>query len=534
MADEGWDLIGADQQVRTIRYLPHALVTTATVMVIPTLAVYAAERVGGWSFSFPVACSMAFALSVLLGVIGTMAWTRWGGAADVVFADLMLWGWIARLRAERRLGWARNLGLDERALDAADIDPPHQLQILKKLAADLETRDPYTHQHTRRVTRYAHAIAKTMKLPADQVHRIRAAAAVHDVGKLGIPADVLHKPGKLTDEEFGLIKQHAALGADLVDKTGNPELTALVRSHHERIDGRGYPDGLAGDAIPLGARVIAVADTFDAVTSTRAYRHAAAHKAALDVIRNVSGTQLDPECVKAFLRWYSGRRARSVGSAVFSNLRQAPNWVALWIRKGTVSAVGRSVATIAVATAVGTASIVAPGAETRDAPRHASAAEARGFTYGASTQPSTEQGASDEGSSESIGDGTRDDESLGSESDTAPDQPAGDGASNTNDGGSNPSEGSNPSGGGTSPSDGGSEPGDQSGDPTSPAEPGSEPPSEPAPSGQEPVGGKQPLPSAPTPPSDGGGTGDPPASEPESPSEGPSCTIDVLGIEICL
>ena len=135
------------------------------------------------------------------------------------------------------------------------------------------------------MTRHAYMIARGMGLPPAEIARIRTAAALHDVGKLDTPREVLNKPGRLSDEEFALIQRHPVDGAAMVAELGDDEVTAIVRHHHERLDGGGYPDGLEGSEIPLGARIIAVADTFDALTSTRPYRPGCRHKKALDILR---------------------------------------------------------------------------------------------------------------------------------------------------------------------------------------------------------------------------------------------------------
>ncbi len=118
---------------------------------------------------------------------------------------------------------------------------------------------------------------------------------MHDVGKVETPTAVLHKAGRLSDEEFDIVKRHPVDGADMVATLDDDELTAIVRHHHERLDGTGYPDGLAGDEIPLGARILAVADTFDAITSTRPYRQANPHKKALDILENRGRHPAGPE-----------------------------------------------------------------------------------------------------------------------------------------------------------------------------------------------------------------------------------------------
>jgi hypothetical protein len=145
-----------------------------------------------------------------------------------------------------------------------------------------------------------------MGLSDADVAKVRTAAALHDVGKLHTPREILNKPGRLTQEEFAVIRRHPGDGAAMATGLGDPTITAMIRHHHERLDGAGYPAGLAGEEIPLGARIIAVADTFDAMTSNRAYRRAASHKRALDVLARESGTQLDAEAVTAFLGYYRG------------------------------------------------------------------------------------------------------------------------------------------------------------------------------------------------------------------------------------
>jgi HD-GYP domain-containing protein (c-di-GMP phosphodiesterase class II) len=133
-----------------------------------------------------------------------------------------------------------------------------------------------------------------MGLPREQVAKIRAAGAIHDVGKIKTPIEVLHKEGRLTPEEYAVVKDHPSDGAEMVAALDDPELTAMVRHHHERLDGAGYPDGLRGDAIPLGARILAVADTFDAVCSARPYRHARSHRDALAVLAAARGLSWTP------------------------------------------------------------------------------------------------------------------------------------------------------------------------------------------------------------------------------------------------
>jgi HD-GYP domain-containing protein (c-di-GMP phosphodiesterase class II) len=168
----------------------------------------------------------------------------------------------------------------------------------------LERRDPYTHRHSIRVTEYVTAILSEMPhIPALTQEAILNAARVHDLGKVGTGDAELHKTGPLTEQERQVMQTHAAIGADIISGlTIYQDSSEIVRHHHERWDGRGYPDGLEGETIPLGARIIAVADTFDAMTSDRPYRRALTADEALTEILRQSGKQFDPQIVRAFER----------------------------------------------------------------------------------------------------------------------------------------------------------------------------------------------------------------------------------------
>jgi putative nucleotidyltransferase with HDIG domain len=294
----------------SVRRWPYVMGATAFVTGMPACVVAflapsgtVAELLGGML--------LAVVLSIAAAKVGAALWMRHPLARDVLFADLMAWEWARRLWVERRLASA------QRALGADHLAPQARAEALRDLARLLEARDSYTHGHSQRVARHALRIAHALHVSAAEAERIWTAAMLHDVGKLYTPREILNKPGRLTDEEFGVIRRHPVDGAAmLMDLEGDPEIVAIVRSHHERLDGRGYPDGLDGDGIPLGARIIAVADTFDALTSTRSYRPAATHKRALDILRKEAGTQLDGAAVAAFLRTYSGRRPAAISSLV--------------------------------------------------------------------------------------------------------------------------------------------------------------------------------------------------------------------------
>jgi putative nucleotidyltransferase with HDIG domain len=350
------------------RYLPHALIATVFVTILPGVAVWAITPTGSAALLI-ASVPLAMGLSVGAASAGSAIWQRRPGSRDLIFADLMLWGWLRRLRTERRLTEARKvLGLN--GGDPKRLSPDRRVDALKRLSELLEARDAYTHGHTRRVTRHAERIARALRLSPADVAKVRTAAALHDVGKLRTPREVLNKPGRLTDEEFAMIKRHPVDGADMLSEIGDPEITAMVRHHHERLDGAGYPDGLAGEEIPLGARIIAVADTFDAMTSSRSYRGACRHKKALDVLAKEAGAQLDAGAVSAFLGYYSGRRSVAWSALVTT----APQRFLAWLGSTTQGLTG-AVSLAQVVPAVGAAAVIAasPGpaaaADSREAGR---------------------------------------------------------------------------------------------------------------------------------------------------------------------
>ncbi len=166
----------------------------------------------------------------------------------------------------------------------------------------LEVRDLYTRKHSTRVAKYAHMIAEEMGCTEEELDIINFAGSLHDIGKIGIRDDILLKPGRLTEEEYEKIKEHPVIGADIISKLGlwDREME-IIRHHHERFDGKGYPDGINGDEIPKLARILCVADSFDAMVSERAYRKKMDRNQVIEIIKSNSGTQFDPEVVKAFL-----------------------------------------------------------------------------------------------------------------------------------------------------------------------------------------------------------------------------------------
>ena len=177
------------------------------------------------------------------------------------------------------------------------------LETIIGLAEALETRDAYTRHHGDRAVEYAAALAKELGLTAEQADRLQYAIILHDIGKIGVPDAVLNKPGKLTDEEYALMKTHPVKGANILSKIRFLDRIApVIRHHHERWDGKGYPDGLVGEDVPIESRIVAILDSYDAMTSDRVYRKAPGKEYAINELRRCSGTQYDPRVVEAFLK----------------------------------------------------------------------------------------------------------------------------------------------------------------------------------------------------------------------------------------
>jgi putative nucleotidyltransferase with HDIG domain len=183
-----------------------------------------------------------------------------------------------------------------------EVTTAAEARRLGDLADRLELKEGYASEHTAAVSRLAVAIAAELGLGAEQRRRVALGALLHDVGKLSVPDRILTKPGPLNELEWAAMRRHAAFGERLlVHILDLPDVLAVVRSHHERWDGRGYPDGKQGEEIPLAARIVAVADAFQAMIEPRPYRPPRARERAVDEVVAESGRQFDPECVEALL-----------------------------------------------------------------------------------------------------------------------------------------------------------------------------------------------------------------------------------------
>ncbi len=174
-------------------------------------------------------------------------------------------------------------------------------EIISIMSELLESKDTYTEMHSRNVETISYHIARKMNLSEEEIFNIALAARLHDIGKVGIPNAIITKPTRLTDKEFDIIKSHPVKSYEIIKKLESlKKMAEIVKHHHERLDGKGYPDGLKEDEISVGARIVAIADTFEAMTSDRSYRKALSPETALQEMKRVSGTQLDGDIVKIF------------------------------------------------------------------------------------------------------------------------------------------------------------------------------------------------------------------------------------------
>ncbi len=191
-----------------------------------------------------------------------------------------------------------------RAIQQEDLHDMASLETISALVHAVEAKDPYTRRHSEQVTFYAASLAEYIELSPPMVESIRVASLLHDVGKIGVPDSILTKPGALTDKEFAEIQKHPAIGQRIVEKISLLVCeTQLVRHHHERWDGRGYPDGLAGEEIPLGARIINVADSMDAMLMLRTYKRPYSVEEMMDELERCAGGQFDPALARAAQQW---------------------------------------------------------------------------------------------------------------------------------------------------------------------------------------------------------------------------------------
>ncbi|HYI79861.1 MAG TPA: diguanylate cyclase [Thermoleophilaceae bacterium] len=218
-----------------------------------------------------------------------------------------------RVDVARSLGGGRAAASD--AADTADGDKPRaQGDVIAALAEALLERDRYTGEHSESVVDLVESVARGLALGAAEVDQIKAAALLHDIGKVAIPDDVLNKPGPLDDDEWKVMREHPAIGERILRAIpGMGPIARIVRHEHERFDGAGYPDGIAGDQIPIGARIILACDAYHAMTSDRPYRKGMSHAEAVRELSEHAGTQFDPSVTEILIGTLYGRRQSGGG-----------------------------------------------------------------------------------------------------------------------------------------------------------------------------------------------------------------------------
>lgn len=391
-------------------YLGQAFLATASVVLLPVVCITLLFLFMSPDPSMIVTAAVAVLVLLATIVAGTALWMRRPDSAFISFSDLMLPRWIQRHRAEKQLvEGARLLGLDPtgQPVDRVRVPPDEQLRVLKDLTAALEAKDPYTHGHSQRVERHSYRTAAAMGLSASDLEDVRKAAALHDVGKIRVSDRILRKEGPLTADERKMIEEHAVVGAWMVSSVGNADVIAAVRHHHEHWDGSGYPDGLAGTDIPLFARVIAVADAYDAINSSRPYRASCGREHAIEVLKAEAGTQFDPKVVECFLSAMPTRLPVAAGLLLaFAGPTRLMRELFAWFRRfgaGSLTpAVGAAGAAVVLGASIFTPSL--PETTPRSAPAVAAPAQTapdpavvlgKRITKTAAAEPATEPDASE-------------------------------------------------------------------------------------------------------------------------------------------
>ena len=287
------------------RYVVAAM---ALVAVLPSWLAFGV--IGRGRGATPGIVALAVVLTSLAAVAASALWARVPLSATFSLGDVMLWSWGRRRLAEWRITRAaRRLGFDREARFGGGgvAAPAKRARAILSLSRALDDLDPYTRWHSRRVQKLVGRLARRLDLSDEERDAAVLAAALHDVGNLRVPPAVLRNQVGLSREERALIEGHAVLGAAIAHGI-DPAVATPIRHHHERWDGRGYPSGLVGTQIPLTARLLAIAESFDAMTSARPYRPAFDRDHAINVLRAQAGSQFDPELVEEFIASLGRRR----------------------------------------------------------------------------------------------------------------------------------------------------------------------------------------------------------------------------------
>ncbi|EOC99659.1 HD-GYP domain-containing protein [Caldisalinibacter kiritimatiensis] len=261
--------------------LVHTLLNTILLSILFTL-IKEEKFIKNWLNNVKGVYLSAFAVGTL-GVIIALAYISYGSGAVLLFFGPLL---LAR--------YSFKLYMDTKHM---------YIETIHALTKTIEAKDSYTSGHACRVAEYSVKLAKALNLSDRKIENIKTAALLHDIGKIGIDDEILKKPGKLTDVEYNMIKQHPVIGSDILkDVDFLDEVAKIIKYHHERYDGRGYPEGLKADKIPLEAAILSIADVYDAMTTDRPYRGALTKEKAIKEIKENSGTQFHPKLTDAFIK----------------------------------------------------------------------------------------------------------------------------------------------------------------------------------------------------------------------------------------
>ncbi|MDP9068363.1 MAG: HD domain-containing protein [Actinomycetota bacterium] len=282
------------------------LISVLASIVVAIAPMVLSFLVFAWTGVYPTlvpALLLVGSLTLMTVVGGTRLWERHHLSSIFSFGDLMLWNWVARHRAEARL--VRNtqlLGFDRAGRyqgDAIAQEPSERLELLAEIADALDAKSSYTVDHTDRVERLARDMGEALGLSDEHLKKLSTAAFLHDIGNIRIPEHILRKQEELTEDDKKTVESHALLGAMMAYEVVSRDVADGILHHHERWDGNGYPNGKTGAEIPIYARIIAVAEAYDAMTSTRPHRQSGSPTGAVETLELEAGAAFDPLVVEA-------------------------------------------------------------------------------------------------------------------------------------------------------------------------------------------------------------------------------------------
>ena len=345
------------------RSLGLSVIATMSVVVIPTFIAFSLLV-----FSQPRPFVMAAVIaSVLLttgaAIAGAALWARQPESAGVSFGDLMLWSWVRHSHAERALEDAtRTLGLDRsgRPRGNSTASDGERLEAMLVIANALDSKSSYTLGHSRRVERHARRMAERLELDAPAIENMALAASLHDVGNVGLSDAIIRKAGEPTQDERSAIEAHVLLGATIVEQTGAADVVEGIRHHHEHWNGDGYADRLSGLQIPLFARVISIAEAYDAMTSARPYRQGFGTRDAVAILRSEAGSQFDPDLVEMFVSTLRKPFSLIERAPFLANLQRHVRELWLVFRRIGAIALSAAASTIAISLILGS-TVLTPG-----------------------------------------------------------------------------------------------------------------------------------------------------------------------------